>query len=100
MKRLNEPNPEETMTAAKIAYKPVGLLAGALAGLLAGAIFNRLWKLVDSGKDAPEVTDEERGWGEVLAASAMRGLVFAVVRAAIDRGGAAATRRVTGVWPG
>ncbi len=88
------------MKAAKIAYKPVGLVAGAVAGLLAGAIFNQVWKLVDADHDAPDATDEQRGWAEVLAASAIRGLIFAVVRTAIDRGGAQATRRVTGVWPG
>ena len=87
------------MKTAKIVYKPTGLLVGALGGVLAGAIFKRAWRLVDRERDAPQATDEERGWGEVLAASAMHGIVFAVVRAALDRGGAVMVRKMTGVWP-
>lgn len=87
------------MKTAKIVYKPTGLLVGALGGMVAGAIFKRAWRLVDRERDAPEATDEERGWGEVLAASAMQGLVFAVVRAALDRGGAVMVRKMTGTWP-
>lgn len=87
------------MNAGKLAYKPVGMLGGVVGGLVAGAVFKQAWKLVDHDHDAPEATDEDRGWGEVLAAAAVHGLIFALVRAAIDRSGAAATRRLTGVWP-
>jgi hypothetical protein len=83
----------------KLWYKPVGLALGASAGLIAGIAFRHAWKLVSGADDAPEATDEERGWGEVLAAAALQGAIFAVVRAAVDRGGAAGVRRLTGRWP-
>jgi hypothetical protein len=84
---------------SKIAYKPVGLLLGAAAGALAGFAFKEAWKAVSGDDDAPNATDEDRGWGEVLAAAALQGLIFAVVKAAVDRGGATGVRKLTGQWP-
>lgn len=83
----------------KIAYKPVGLIVGATAGLAAGLVFKQVWKRIGGDDDAPNATDEDRGWGEVLAAAALQGLIFAVVKAAVDRAAATGVRRVTGQWP-
>jgi hypothetical protein len=83
----------------KVAYKPVGLAVGATAGLAAGIVFKQVWKHVAGEDDAPSATDEERGWGEILAAAALQGLIFAVVKAAVDRAAATGVRRVTGQWP-
>jgi predicted metal-dependent enzyme (double-stranded beta helix superfamily) len=83
----------------RIAYKPVGLALGATAGLLSGLVFKQIWKHVGDEDDVPGATDEERGWGEILAAAALQGAVFAFVKAAVDRAGAVGVRRVTGHWP-
>ncbi|MFE0256184.1 DUF4235 domain-containing protein [Streptomyces sp. NPDC059010] len=88
------------MKAAKIAYKPIGMAAGALSGVLAGAMFKQLWKQLGHEEDAPDATDEHRTWGEILSAAVLQGAIFAGVKAAVDRGGATATRRLTGTWPG
>jgi hypothetical protein len=88
------------VNATKLAYRPIGLLLGLAAGALAGMAFDRLWRVLPGRADAPEPTDEDRGWGEILAAAALQGAVFAVVRAAADRGGAQVVRRLTGQWPG
>ncbi|MEU6981180.1 MULTISPECIES: DUF4235 domain-containing protein [unclassified Streptomyces] len=88
------------MKASKIAYKPVGLALGAVSGMAAGAAFKQAWKLIGHEGDAPGATDEDRTWQEVLVAAALQGAIFAVVKAAVDRGGATATRRLTGSWPG
>jgi hypothetical protein len=74
-------------------------LRGAAAGALAGFAFKEVWKAVSGDDDAPDATDEERGWAEVLAAAALQGLIFAVVKAAVDRGGATGVRKLTGQWP-
>ena len=87
------------MNAVKIAYKPVGLALGATAGMVAGMAFDQVWKLLGHEDDAPDATDEHRGWREILLASALHGAIFAVVKAAVDRTGATATRNLTGVWP-
>jgi predicted metal-dependent enzyme (double-stranded beta helix superfamily) len=84
----------------KLLYKPVGLLAGVLGGILAGAIFKQIWKLAAHEDDAPKATDARRGWREVLSAAALQGAVYAVVKAAVDRGAAKGTQKLTGVWPG
>jgi hypothetical protein len=83
----------------KVAYKPVGLLLGMGAGAIAGLVFKEVWKLTAGDDDAPDAGDEDRGWGEILAAAAIQGAIFAVVRAAVQRGGAVGVRKVTGSWP-
>ena len=83
----------------KIAYKPVGLLLGIGAGMVAGFVFKEVWKLAAGDDDAPNATDEDRGWGEVLTAAALHGAIFALVKAAVDRGGASGMRKLTGQWP-
>ncbi|MER5863337.1 DUF4235 domain-containing protein [Kitasatospora sp. NPDC002040] len=87
------------MKKSKIAYKPVGLLLGAASGMLAGAAFKQLWKVAGHDDDAPDATDEDRTWREVLLAAALQGAIFGLVKAAVDRGGATGVRRLTGTWP-
>ena len=69
------------MNGRKIAFKPVGILAG-LAG---SALFSRAWSKFDKGRDVPESTDTTRTWGEVLVAAALQGAVFAVIHAIVER---------------
>lgn len=88
------------MKASKIAYKPVGLALGAVSGMIAGAAFKQAWKMIGHDDDAPDATDEDRSWQEILLAAALQGAIFAVVKAAVDRSGAATIRRLTGTWPG
>jgi hypothetical protein len=83
----------------RAAYKPAGVLMGIAAGTVAGAIFRQVWKMTAGDGEAPIATDEERRWGEILLAAALQGAIFAVVRAAVDRGGAVGVRRLTGRWP-
>lgn len=87
------------MKASKVLYKPVGLALGMTAGALAGALFGQVWKKLGHDDDAPDATDEDRSWREVLLAATLQGAIFAFVRAAVERGGATATRRLTGTWP-
>ena len=84
---------------SKIAYKPVGLLLGAGAGVLAGFVFKKVWQMASGDDDAPNATDEDRAWGEILAAAALQGAIFALVKAVVDRGGATGVRKLTGQWP-
>src|SRR4029453_10574379 len=86
--------------AAKLAYKPVGLLLGAGAGMVSGLIFKQVWKVAGHDDDAPNAPDEDRGWTEILVAAALQGAIFAVVKAAVDRAGAVGMRKTTGRWPG
>lgn len=84
----------------KLLYKPAGMLVSVLGGILAAAIFKRVWKLTAGEDQAPKATDARRGWREVLLAATLQGAIFALVKAAVDRGAAEGTRKLTGVWPG
>jgi hypothetical protein len=84
----------------QLLYKPLGIAFGVLGGILAGTVFKQIWKKVADEEDAPKATERERGWGEVLPAAALQGAIFALVKAAVDRGGAQGFEKLTGAWPG
>lgn len=92
-------NDEVVEKVEKVAYKPVGLLLSVAAGAVAGVIFKQVWKVASGDDDAPNATDEDRSWAEILIAAALQGAIFAVVKALMDRGGAAGVRKLTGTWP-
>lgn len=87
------------MNKTKLAYKPVGIVLGMVAGAVSGMLFHQIWRGISGSRDAPSATDEDRRWGEILAAAALQGAIFAVVKAAVDRGGAQSVRKLTGNWP-
>jgi hypothetical protein len=97
--RLEQPA-EEEMAMGKVLYKPLSIGFSVIGGVVASALFKRLWKLASGKPDAPEATSSEHGWGEVLAAAALQGAIFGLVKAAVDRGGAVGVRKLTGFWPG
>ena len=55
----------------KLLYKPLSLLISVLSGVLAGAIFKKVWQLAAGEDEAPEATDAQRGWREVLLAATL-----------------------------
>ena len=82
----------DARTRAKMVYKPVDLVAG--------LIFRRVWSVIEHEDDAPKPTDRQRGWMEILLAAGLYGTIFALIKAAMDRGAAEGTRKLTGTWPG
>ncbi|GAB3459550.1 DUF4235 domain-containing protein [Actinophytocola sediminis] len=87
------------MNKHKLIYKPVGTLLGVLGGVAASSVFGKVWQLATGDRQAPEATDRERSWGQILVAATVQGAIFGLVRAFIDRGGAVGYRRLTGTWP-
>ena len=85
---------------AKLAYRPVGLIAGLVAGAISGAIFKQVWKLVAKEDDAPTALQSDYKMREVVLAAAIQGAIFAATKAAVDRAGARGFTKVTGTWPG
>ena len=84
----------------KLSYRGADLIADMIGGVFAGMVFKRVWSIIEQGQDAPKPTDEQRGWTEILLAAGLQGAIFALVRAAVDRGIAEGTRKLTGIWPG
>ncbi|MGW2212044.1 DUF4235 domain-containing protein [Streptomyces sp. NPDC001781] len=89
----------KTKNKLALTYKPVGFVMSWAGGALAGLAFRKAWMAIRHEEDAPDALDRDRGWGEVLLAAAVQGAIFAVVRSAVDRTGAKAIERSTGVWP-
>ena len=88
------------VSAAKLAYRPVGIVASIAAGAIASAVFKQIWKRVADEDDAPDAMQSEYGLGQILLAATLQGAIFALVKALIDRGGAKGFQRLTGSWPG
>jgi hypothetical protein len=88
------------MVSAKLAYRPVGMLASIAAGSIASAVFRVIWRKVAHEDEAPQALQSENTLGKIVLAAALEGAIFAVVRALIDRGGARGFQKITGTWPG
>ena len=79
------------VSAAKLAYRPVGHRRQHRAGAIASALFKQIWKRVADKDDAPDAMQSEYGLGQILLAATLQGAIFALVKALMDRGGARAS---------
>jgi hypothetical protein len=65
-------------------------------GLIAGRIFTEVWQRISPrDEEPPDPKDLDRSGREALIAAALQGLVFGLVRAAVDRASAHGYRAVT-----
>jgi hypothetical protein len=83
----------------KLLYKPIGIVLGIVAGLVGRKAFDFVWSKIDE-EEPPKPTTQLAPWSKVLAAAALQGLIFRLVRTAVDRFGAKGWYWVTGLWPG
>jgi len=84
----------------KALYKPLSWVVGTLGGILAGQVFKQVWSRVAGEDDAPDATDLDYTWRQVVIAAAVQGAIFGAVKAATERAGAVGYRKATGDWPG
>lgn len=85
---------------AKLAYRPIGLVASLGAAALAGRLVGVIWKKVTDEDEIPGALNAQYSMRKVLAAALIQAGVFAIVQALVDRGGAKLFQRITGAWPG
>jgi Protein of unknown function (DUF4235) len=83
-------------TLSKALYMPLSIGSSVAGGLLAGKLFTEIWQRISpSDQEPPDPKDLERPGREALTAAALQGLVFGLVRAAVDRASAHGYRAVT-----
>jgi hypothetical protein len=88
--------------AAKILYRPFGLVSSIVGGIVAARVFRAVYKRATPGDraDAPKPLESEYRLREVVIGALLQGAIYSVVKALIDRGGARVFQRWTGEWPG
>jgi hypothetical protein len=82
--------------AAKITYKPVGLVLSLAAGALASVVSRKLWQALSGGDALPDAEDTDVDWVELLSGAALEAAVFAVAKASAARLQSAGIRRAIG----
>jgi hypothetical protein len=81
---------------SKSLYTPLSIASSVGGGLLAGRIFTEIWQRVSpSDQEPPDPKDLDRSGREAITAAALQGLVFGLVRAAVDRASAKGYKAVT-----
>ena len=83
----------------KFLFMPVSIAAGLLAGLLGKKIFERLWGLIDD-EEPPSPEHRELSWSKLIAALAVEGAIFRLVKGLTDHGARLVFAKGTGSWPG
>jgi hypothetical protein len=83
----------------KLLFAPIGIGAGLVAGMLGKRAFERLWAVIDED-DPPEPDQRDAPTAKLLAALAVEGAVFRLVKGMTDYGSRRAFAALTGSWPG
>jgi hypothetical protein len=83
----------------KFLFAPIGIGAGLIAGFAAKKAFEGLWGLVDD-EEPPEPDQREIRMAKLVAALAVEGAVFRLVKGLTDHGTRSGFARLTGRWPG
>lgn len=83
---------------SKSLYIPLSTAASIGGGLLAGKIFTELWKRIDDS-EPPDPQDLQQPMASALFAAALQGVLWGVVRAAVQRASAHGYRAVTAEAP-
>ncbi len=83
----------------KFIFLPFSIALGLIAGTVGKKIFEQLWGLIDD-QEPPEAKHREIEWPKLLAALAIEGAIFRLVKGMTDQGARRSFARLTGTWPG
>lgn len=83
-------------TRSKLLYQPLSIATSVAGGLLASTVFNQVWRRIsDDRQPPPDPKDLNRSTKAAVLAAGLQGLIFGLVRAAVDRAGARGFAAVT-----
>ncbi|HEY1508738.1 MAG TPA: DUF4235 domain-containing protein [Solirubrobacteraceae bacterium] len=83
----------------KLIFLPFSIGSGVLAGLIGKKAFEAIWGAIDD-EQAPKPEHRYVSFPKLIAALAIEGALFALIRGLVDHGSRRAFTRVTGSWPG
>jgi hypothetical protein len=83
----------------RLLFAPFSIAAGLIAGLIGRKLFEQLWGLVDK-QEPPDAEHREIEWPKLVAALAIEGAIFRLLKGLTDHGARRSYRRMTGSWPG
>ncbi len=83
----------------KFLFAPIGIGAGLIAGMLGKKAFEKLWAVIDD-EDPPEPDQRDAPTAKLVAALAIEGAIFRLVKGMTDYGTRRAFAGATGSWPG
>ena len=83
----------------KLFFTPLSIVSGMIAGLVAAKLFEALWAKA-MNEDAPDPKYRENDWRKLIAALAVEGAIYRVVKGATDHGARVAYAKSIGGWPG
>lgn len=84
---------------AKILFLPVSIGAGLIAGMVGRKVFERAWGVIDD-EEPPDAEHREVEWPKLIAALAIEGAIFRLVKGLVDHSARSSFARATGTWPG
>jgi hypothetical protein len=80
-------------------FAPIGIVAGLIAGIAGKKAFEKLWGVVDD-QEPPHPEHREIEWPRLVAALAVEGAIFRLVKGLVDHGARRSFAGLTGSWPG
>jgi hypothetical protein len=83
----------------KLIFTPFSIALGLIAGLVGKKIFEQIWGLIDD-VEPPKPEHREFSWPKLIAALAVEGAIFRLVKGLVDHGSRSSFAKVTGTWPG
>ena len=83
----------------KVIFTPISIVIGLIAGIAGRKIFEQVWGLIDE-EEPPRPEHREFSWPKLIAALAVEGAIFRLVKGLVDHGTRTTFARATGAWPG
>jgi hypothetical protein len=83
----------------KLIFAPISIVLGIVAGVLGRKAFETAWGAFDD-EEPPDPQHREIVWPKLIAALAIEGAIFRLVKGLVDHGSRSSFAKLTGRWPG